>query len=439
MRSIPHPLRTVTLIGLLSLVGASRAFSPYEEAPILYSKTEPRDRVQALQAELSKGTWAVAGRDTPKVLLRELLRRMDVPEESQVLVFSKTSKQLARINPRNPRAMYFSDNAYVGWVPGGEMEVIDFDPHLGMVFYLFAFTDTSKPAGFVRDNSCLDCHANSATENVPGVVVRSVYPDADGQPLLSGGGFFTSHESPIEQRWGGWYVTGAHGMLRHMGNALAREAPEHGRVSLDPEPGANLRDLSAFFPRDLHLRPGSDIVALMVLEHQVNLHNQLCAASQEIRRAQHFQSALASMSGGATNQNALAGTALLVAKSQTEKLLRQIFFCDEADLHGEGVEGDPAFIEGFQRNAPRAKDGRSLKDFQLVSRLFKHRCSYLVYSQAFANLPVALRDILYRRMWEVLSGRDSSPAFAHLGEQERQRIRSILADTKTDLPSYWMD
>ena len=210
-------------------------------------------------------------------------------------------------------------------------------------------------------------------------------------------------------------------------------------MSLDTEPGANLRDLSAFFPRDLHLRPGSDIVALMVLEHQVNLHNQLCAASQEIRRAQHFQSALASMSGGATNQNALAGTALLVARSQTEKLLRQIFFCDEADLHGEGVDGDPAFIEAFQRSAPRAKDGRSLKDFQLVSRLFKHRCSYLVYSEAFANLPVALRDMLYRRMWEVLSGRDTTPAFSHLGEQERQRIRGILADTKTDLPSYWMD
>jgi hypothetical protein len=139
------------------------------------------------------------------------------------------------------------------------------------------------------------------------------------------------------------------------------------------------------------------------------------------------------MSGGKTNETALTGTALLVARSQVEKLLRLIFFCDEADLHGEGVEGDPAFTEAFQRGAPRSRDGRSLKDFQLVSRLFKYRCSYLVYSQAFENLPAVLR------MWEVLSGRDESPAYAHLGEMERERIRAILADTKKDLPANWLE
>jgi hypothetical protein len=438
---VMYPKSTCLLLPLLlAALPAARlaAFSPYEEAPIHYSKTEPRDAVRRLQAELDSGRWR-ASREDPRALLREVLGRLQVPEESQVLVFSKTSKQLARIHPRNPRAMYFSDNAYVGWVPGGEIEVVDFDPHLGMVFYLFAFTDADRPPTFVRDPSCLDCHANSATLHVPGVVVRSVFPDPDGQPLLSGGSFFTNHESPIHERWGGWYVTGSHGALRHMGNSFARVDPANGRVSLDPEPGANREDLRGYFPADLHLRPGSDIIALMVLEHQVAVHNQLCAASVEVRRAQHFQSALAAMDPqrSAADAGELSGTALVVARSQVEKLLRLMLFSGEADLHGEGVDGDPAFQDAFQRGVPRSRDGRSLKDFQLSSRLFKYRCSYLIYSEAFANLPAPLRSMFYARLWEILQGRDTSPEFAHLGATERSRIAEILADTLPDLPDLW--
>lgn len=430
--------RLLAALVIFAPAGVTRAFSPYEEAPIHYSQTTPRDAVQRLQAEIEAGRWRASGAE-PKVLLRELLDRMKVPVESQVMVFSKTSKQLAKISPQNPRAVYFSDNAYVGWVPGGEMEVVDFDPNLGMVFYLFSVTDTTRPPRFIRDNSCLDCHANSATDNVPGVVVRSVYTASDGQPILSGGSFYTSHDSPLTERWGGWYVTGQHGRQRHMGNAFATEERPSGRVTLDYEPGANVRDLSRYFNTATYLRPGSDIVALMVLEHQVNLHNAFAAASQEIRRAAHFQAALASMGKGGAPTNALTGTALLVAKNHAEKLVRLLLFCGETDLEGEGVEGDEAFVEAFQRGAPRSRDGRSLKDFQLVSRLFKHRCSYLIYCDAFDAMPAEFRQILFRRLWEVLSGRDKSPDFAHLGETERQRIRTILHETKPGLPPYWMD
>ena len=196
--------------------------------------------------------------------------------------------------------------------------------------------------------------------------------------------------------------------------------------------------LDRFFDTNPYLTKTSDIVSLMVLEHQCVLHNKLTDGAKSTREAMARQHDLQKAFNEPVT-DVPQGSALTVIGSHAEKIVKHLLFCEEYTLHDGGVEGAPAYQDAFRRNRRDTTDGRSLKDFQLVSRLFKNRCSYLVYSEPFLHLPIALRDMLYRRMWEILSGRDSSPAFAHLGETERSRIRSILAETKTDLPSYWME
>ena len=110
--------------------------------------------------------------------LRSVLKLLYVPVSSQGLVFSKTSLQLFRISPSNPRAIYFNDNVYVGWVRSGEViEVSTADPNLGAVFYTLDQTASTNPK-FVRRAECLQCHSSRSTKDVPGHIVRSIFPAA---------------------------------------------------------------------------------------------------------------------------------------------------------------------------------------------------------------------------------------------------------------------
>ena len=190
-------------------------------------------------------------------------------------MFSKTSHQNNRISPQIARALYFSDEIYVGYVHGGQIEVIAPDPLLGPIFYLIEFPSAGSPPRAVRDPSCLSCHANARTEGVPGMLVRSVVPGADGRPILRLGTHLTTHSSPLEERWGGWYVTGTHDGALHMGNMTTTEADG----TLDMEAGANWTSLEGKIDTSRYLLPTSDILALMVLEHQCRMHNLLTRAS----------------------------------------------------------------------------------------------------------------------------------------------------------------
>ena len=407
--------------------------SMYEQAPINYSQTDPAGPVAELQRQLDLGRLQLDRRDD-KTLLRALLRQFEIPVESQVLVFSKTSHQNPYITPTTPRAVYFGDNVYLGWVQGGVVEVADMSPTLGMTFYVLDHRDRSKPLKFERTASCLDCHAGSRVNNLPGMMVRSVYPDLNGQPILSQGSFVTGHASPFNERWGGWYVTGRHGTARHMGNAIARETKDG--IAFDPAGGANCTDLTTFIATSPYLTGTSDLVALMVLEHQTEMQNILSQAGTVARLAIHRQTLLRQELGEPAT-DALTGSSLTVVKSQTEKILRHLLFCDEILLPDGGIQGRPEFQAGFQRNARRDSPGRSLKDFQLQHHLFKHRCSYMIYSRAFDDLPEKLKELVYKRLLEVLDGEDTSETFAHLGRQERDAIKSILIATKPGLPKSW--
>ena len=243
----------------------------YEQEPIDYLKAPVNDPVARLQKRIEARTVTLA-HDGRHGYLEAVLQALDVDPASQVLVFSKTSFQRDRITPKAPRALYFNDSVYVGWVQSGDvLELSAVDPQQGAVFYLLDQSPTEKPAFQRYTHDCLQCHASGKTRDVPGHLVRSVFPLRSGQPAYNAGTFTTSHESPLSERWGGWYVTGTHGAMTHMGNVFVTDAdnPE----KLDTAAGANVTDLSGRLAIDHYLRPTSDIVALMVLEHQTQTQN----------------------------------------------------------------------------------------------------------------------------------------------------------------------
>lgn len=425
--------RGIWLALALALPGA-RAQSPaeYEQPPLQYSASPASNAVSVLQARLAAGEWSPTGA-SENDRLRAVLDALGVPVESQVLVFSKTSLQRDRISPRRPRAIYFSEDCYVGWVPGGLIEVAVTDPALGVVFYR---VDPRERAGMriERDPDCLSCHGAALTRYWPGLIVRSVFPDASGEPLTAAGSFLIGHESPLAERWGGWYVTGQSGSLRHMGNVTARLA---GRDAvMDRAAGANLTDLSRFFPVADYLRPDSDIVALLVLEHQTSMMNRLVTGALRVRKWLTYQQNLQRERGEPVSAEPV-GTARRVVESEARRILEYLLFGDEAPFPPEGIRGGSAFAEAFRRHRRTDAHGRSLKDFDLRTRLFTWRCSYMIYSQAFDALPPALYAAVARGLGEVLCGTEPPPAFRHLAAEERAGIREILAATKPDLTRFW--
>ena len=403
------------LLALTHLASADADFWDLE--PIRYSDTAPTDRLAKLAGELASGAKKVEGQSGLE-RLRFVLKELAVPEESQVLVFSKTSLQIALIHPKNPRALFFSDEAYVGYVPGGAIEVIIQDPVLGPVFYV---VEPGGPGGLdiERDTSlCMSCHGTTRTEGVPGMVVRSVFPNGEGHPMLAMGTTQVSHETPLPDRWGGYYVTGR-SSLPHLGN---RTFPEGGEAQPQSSDLDHLGDLidAAKYPR-----PTSDIVALMVLEHQCRMHNLLNAAALQYRRAHYIGSAID------PDADPDQGSAGRVADGMAQRIVECLFFKDEADP-GDDLVGGEEFQKSFAARYPKTASGDSLAEFHLYDRIFKNRCSYMVYSRAFTGLPARVKESVLARMKVVLAGEDES--YDYLKESERKRIAAILTETLPGWP-----
>lgn len=407
----------------------------YENAPIRYSDTTPNDATQRLESLMAAGKVKIDRTDAWTVL-RDVMKQFDIPQESQVMVFSKTSKQNDRISPQTPRVVYFGDNAYIGYCLGGSIEVATIDPKLGPIFYLLdPDEEPAKPLHFQRDNSCLSCHGGPFTPEVPGVIVRSVYPGPEGHPIMSQGSTVVDSTTPFADRWGGWYVTGKHGSVLHRGNVTATEKNDQ-TIDIDFKAGANVTNLSRFFDVTPYKRKQSDIVALMVLEHQTSVQNILTKANQSSLRAMHMQTSL-QRELGETVMSEPTGTARRIIDHCAEDVVEALLFKGEAALPDGGIEGDPAFQTAFTKRAPQSSDGRSLKDFQLLRRLFKYRCSYMVYSLTFQHLTAPLKQTVLTRLWTVLEGKDTSGEYGYLGETERGHIRRILAETLPGAPAEW--
>ncbi|MDF1815864.1 MAG: hypothetical protein P1V20_26935 [Verrucomicrobiales bacterium] len=403
----------------------------YEQAPINYSETEPVTRLTKIKDRIENGEENLLTGKTGQEILLKLLKLLDVPVESQVLVYSKTSAQNSRIAPQHPRAIYFSDNAYVGWVQYGNIEVITFDAKLGMVFHMLDIVSNEK-VEFIRDRSCLTCHGGSSTRNWPGLLVRSVFPREDGQPIYHAGTYRTDHSSPLSERWGGWYVTGSSGEQNHLGNILAFEDASTRKVTFQPVVTSAVENLKGIFPTDPY--PGgavSDIVSLMILEHQLAVHNALVegnlATRQTLYRHRKMREAF-----NEPVESPLSETNQRIINTQAERILDKLLFADEHIMTESGVEGSTAFQKAFAANSRYSSEQRSLKDLRLYERLFKYRCSYLIYSEAFDHLPRELKSIVLSKLKNILSGKDSGK-YSHLSESERERILTILTET---LPGF---
>ncbi len=351
--------------------------------------------------------------------LKSLLERLDLNVDSQLLVFSKTSFQQALISPRAPRALFFNDTVSVGSVQNGDVfELIGVDPREGLNFYTLS-ARASPPVFERRGVECAFCHA-PGNKGVPGFVVASVIPNAEGTPFFSGAFFATTdHRTPFDQRWGGWYVTGTHGSQVHQGNAVA---PDPDRpVELQQGGTQNVTSLRGRFDASNYLTDTSDIVALLTLEHQAGMINLFTRVARQFDRAQ---------------LTAMTDPTVRALDASVDEVVAYMLFVDEAPLR-EPVAGVSTFTKTFPARGPRDRQGRSLRDFDLRTRLFRYPLSYLVYSDTFDGLPAGLRRRVYRRLYDVLTGADTGDRFRTVPAEDRQAVLEILQETKSGLPDYW--
>ena len=303
---------------------------------------------------------------------------------------------------------------------GPILEVADVDPKLGGVFYTLDQRQTDHPKFERQTRTCLICHDSSSnTGGVPGFIVPSVITDRYGYAFASVGKDVTTDRTPLEERWGGWYVTGTIGDSIHMGNIfapmLAQEIDDKPgyAASMRPRAEKGVRDLHGRFDVSRYLTPDSDAVALLVIAHQSYVHNLMTTAAYEAR---------VEGDGAATSAR---------VKTAADRLARAMLFANEAPFPGK-VSGTSDFTREFAVAGPRDSKGRSLRDLDLNERLLKYPLSYLVYSESFDALPDVVKEMVYARFRAVLSGADNSPEFAHLTPADRQNILEVLTETKPD-------
>ncbi|AMV23551.1 hypothetical protein VT84_04015 [Gemmata sp. SH-PL17] len=405
-----------------------------EREPINYKTARAENAVTALQKRITAGQVKLKFAEDHGYL-PALLKELNVPQSSQILVFSKTSFQRERITPKTPRALYFNDDVYVGFCLRGDvLELSAVDTNIGTAFYtLDQEPELDGKVEFLRQrDSCLTCHASNATGGAPGHLVRSVFTDRVGMPLLNAGTFRTNHSSPFAERWGGWYVTGTHGKQKHMGNWVVenkKDPAAEGNAT-----GQNVTELKSRFTVANYLTPHSDIVALMVYEHQTEGHNRLARALIGTKQAHHYEETLNKNLGEPVGHRWESAQRRIA--SAGDELAKYLLFSGEAKLEGP-VEGTSAFAKEFAARGPFDKQGRSLREFDLKARLFKYPCSYLIYSTGFAKLPKEVKDHTLKRLHDVLTEKDTSAPFAHLTAADREAVLEILRDTLPDLPDYW--
>ncbi len=377
----------------------------------------PSDPVAALDRRLAAGEVRLSF-DPRWGYLPAVLSALDVPVSSQVLVFSKTSAQFRLINPGNPRAIYFNDETYVGWVPGGPFLEISTAVAGGTAaFYSLPQRRAERPRLVADDGACLQCHESPRTLGVPGHLTRSVFPGEDGLPHFAHGTVNVDHATPITRRWGGWFVTG-NVPMPHRGNSFGPER-SHGEWAA----GRLERPPASLFDPRRYLVPHSDVVAHLVLAHQTRVHNSLARAGAEARNALAYQQEMERLFGR-PSESLLASVRRRIERP-AEQLVRDLLLVGEAPLDGP-VEGDSVFAEEFQRSRSVEGADDPLRELHLGTRLFRRRCSFLIRSASYARLPRRVRVYVQRRLAEILEGRNAAGDFAHLGPEDREAIRRLL-------------
>jgi hypothetical protein len=377
------------------------------------------DAVSRLMARAERGETRLAP-GAGGGYLASVLGALDVPIDSQILVFSKTSVQAARISPSRPRAIYFSDDVMVAHVPGTPgVEAVAIDPARGPIFY--ALGERPTGAVFTPSETCLKCHHGPNTAGVPGIYVGSVIPGPSGAPLRDDSAIITDHTTPFWERWGGWYVTAARGEPKTRANAVASSPNDPS--ALVREVPSNVRALHALFDPRPYPAPTSDIVALLVFEHQTQMTNLVTRVA--------WQARMAAVAAGRPAPG--AGAALA---DDIRDLVDAMLFAGEAPLHAP-IAGVSSFATTFRARGPRDPLGRSLRDFDLETRLFRYPLSFLVSSAQFRALPAAVRRDVLDRIKAILTSPPSDARFAHLTREVRTATLEVARATVPDLPPGW--
>lgn len=396
------------------------------------------DPIAILQRRIDAGELVLT-HDDRRGYLEAVLEALDIPASSQGLIFSRTSLQTNLITPWTPRAVYFNDDVYVGWVQDSPiLEIASIDPEEGGVFYTLEQDPAVEPRFTEEGTTCLMCHESRAvTDGVPGVMVRSVLVDRFGYPITPLHEGSTSDRTPFDQRFAGWYVTGTSEGGSHAGNVyspdLSHEVSDVRRYlqGFDFATGGGVTDLEGRFDVEPYLTEHSDIVSLMVLTHQTKVHNLITVAHDAAREAVGGFDVLRRIDAGQMPMPPIASMFQVRIDGAVERLVRGMLFSREAPLPGP-VRGTSGFAEEFQARGPFDAQGRSLRQLDLERRLFRFPMSFLVYSEAFDALPGFVKDAFYARVHEVLEGRDQTGDFDHLDEADRQAIGEILTATKPE-------
>ena len=414
----------IIALGAVAFAELSGSFLlPLDHDAIQYAKAPVDDAVSRLAQRIARGEVKLDWDEDGFGYLRSMLKALELSTDSQVLVFSKTSFQAPRIGARTPRALYFNDRVSMGFVRGGDvLELAAVDPRQGVIFYTIDQEKTLRPR-FERRDQCLQCHQSGGTLGVPGLVVRSVYPERSGMPLFHAGTFVSDHRSPLTERWGGWYVSGTHGDVRHMGNAIVPDPDKPDQLEKDGT--QNQVDLKFKFDPGAYLAPTSDIVALMTLEHQTRMTNLIIRVGFETRLALHAQAAM----NQARNEpsSTMSDSTKRRIDLAVEEMAGYMLFQDEVALHAK-IKGISNFTQSFAARGPRDRRERSLREFDLEKRMFRYPLSYMIYSEAFDSMPPEAKRRTYKRLHAILTGEVGSK----LTPRDRQAILEILADTKTD-------
>jgi len=397
-------------------------FSTRRHPSIAYSDSPTTDVVAELKRKVDEGSVRLPfeGRGG---YLRPVMEALHVPAESQSVVFSKTSLQSHYISPSNPRAIFFSDDVSVAFIPDAPLlEIAVLDPHQGVVFYAISQRSATRPE-IVRSDSCLSCHEGHDTLDVPGMLVRSVATGTGGETLTDFGDFVSDQRSPFEERWGGWFITGKTGSAHHMGNLmLSPDAASVRPIGL-PMP---LASLDGKFNLEGYPSRFSDVAAVLVLNHQMKMINLLTRVGWETR--------VAIDQIGRSPQDKASAERLIT--EDAADLADYMLFAGEAPIQGK-FESTSGFQQQFAASGPRDSRGRSLRQLDLEKRLMRYPCSYMIYSPAFDGLPDAAKESVYARLWAVLSGKDKSRKYSNLTPDIRAAIVGILLETKPGLPAYF--
>jgi hypothetical protein len=360
-----------------------------------------------------EGGQVTLATDNERLFLRDLLARLEVPESSQMLVSSTTSFQKRLISPRNPRAIYFNEDTYVGYVPRGSVEVASIDPELGTIFYMFDPVRPGRLPHATRADGCMNCHSTAHLDFIPGLVVESVVPGMTGGGEKAFRREQSGHAIPLEDRFGGWTVTGAPDSLRHWGN-MVMVYDATGRHERHVRPGE-------LFDLDRYPVATSDILPHLLHEHQVGFVNRALHAAYAVREW--------SAAAAPADREAWHAQRECIIEGLAASLVEYILFADEVALPSGGIHGDPAFKEAFLAKKCATVDGASLKDFDLQAHLFRNRCSYMIYSAAFTGLPKELKERVYYQLHRALADEAVPARFDYLPREERRGIRAILNET----------